>query len=96
LSPAVSRTPNLLLELAADRPGPVDGRLGAGRRSPYPLYAPGALAQLGRKHIGQRADVLTLNTRAQGSRLGDLLASANIDGGVEGGRLVPPRAGVDR
>lgn len=56
----------------------------------------GALAQLGRKDIGLRAAVLTLNARAQGSRLGDLLASATIDGAVEGGRLIPPWASADQ
>lgn len=56
----------------------------------------GGLAQLGRKDIGLRAAVLTLNARAQGSRLGDLLASATVDGAVEGGRLIPPWVGVDQ
>lgn len=56
----------------------------------------GALAQFGRKDIGLRAAVLTFAARAQGSRLGDLLASATIDGTVEGGRLIPPWAAADQ
>ncbi len=54
---------NLVLELAAARPGPIAGLLGAGRRLPYPLAARGALA-LDASSASVRFDELRLGRSA--------------------------------
>jgi len=54
------------------------------------------LARLGRKDIGLRAAALTLRAQAQGSRVGELLASATVSGALDRGRLILPGAGGSR
>jgi uncharacterized protein involved in outer membrane biogenesis len=50
------------------------------------------LARLGAAGVGLHADRLSLRTRAQGSRLGELLAGATIDATIERGRFELARA----
>jgi uncharacterized protein involved in outer membrane biogenesis len=53
----------------------------------------GWLARLGRTDIGLRAAALSLSARAQGARVGELLASATVSGALDRGRLILPASG---
>lgn len=52
------------------------------------------LEQIGRTDVGLRAAALSLRVRAQGLRLGELLAGATIDGTLDRGRLDLPADGA--
>jgi len=51
------------------------------------------LARVGRSDIDLRAAALSLSARAQGARVGELLASATVHGAFDRGRLVLPAVG---